>query len=73
MKSARLNPAQLCLLETFSSIRSQEEAEELTRVIRNYYAQKLDNELATLWDNGVLNQEKLDDLRGQHLRAHTQK
>lgn len=69
MKHVPLNAAQLCLLETFSNVQSQEEADELTRVIRDYYAQKLDDELLTLWDDGTLNQQKLDELRGQHLRT----
>lgn len=73
MNTTALNPSQLCLLETFSSIETREEAEDLSRVIRDYYAKKLDAELTKLWDNGTLDQKKLDKLRGQHLRTPYEK
>lgn len=69
MKLDSLNPAQLCLLEAFAGANSQEELDELTRLIRDYYARKLEDELEVLWEDGTLNQEKLDDLRSQHLRT----
>lgn len=69
MKLTSLNPAQVSLLESFAGIQSQEEINELTRVIRDYYAKKLEDELEKLWEDGTLNQEKLDELRGQHLRT----
>lgn len=64
-----LNPAQIRLLETFAGARTQEEADELTDLICDYYARKLDNELERLWDEGTLDQKKLDELRGEHLRT----
>lgn len=48
-----LNAAQVCLLETFAGVRSQEEADELTRVIRDYYDRKLEEEVERLWDDGT--------------------
>lgn len=69
MKLDTLTPAQLCLLEAFAGAESQEELNELTSLIRNYYARKLEDELELLWEDGTLNQQKLDELRGQHLRT----
>lgn len=69
MKLTSLNPAQVSLLESFAGIQSQEEINELTRVIRDYYAKNLEDELEKLWDDGTLNQERLDELGGQHLRT----
>ena len=69
MKAIQLSPAQLTLLESFARIQSQEEADELSRVIRDYYARKLDEELEKLWEDGTLNQQKLDELSRQHLRT----
>ena len=62
MKTAQLSPAQLTLLESFANMKSQEEADELSRIIRDYYARKLDEELEKLWNEGTLNQQKLDEL-----------
>ena len=36
--------------------------DELMDMLRNYYAMKLDKELERLWDEGILNQEKLDEI-----------
>ena len=64
-----LNPAQIMILESFASAKSQEEMDELMDMLRNFYAMKLDKELERLWDEGILNQEKLDELKDQHLRT----
>ena len=69
MKAIQLSPAQLTLLESFAHMQTQEEADELSRVIRDYYARKLDEELEKRWEDGTLNQQKLDELSGQHLRT----
>ncbi|WP_455668525.1 hypothetical protein [Phocaeicola sp.] len=64
-----LNPVQIRLLETFAGARSQEEADELTDLICEYYFRKLDDELERLWNERTLDQKKLDELRDQHLRT----
>jgi len=43
--------------------------EELMEVLKLFYAKKLDEEMQRLWDNGMFDQNVLDDLRTQHLRA----
>jgi hypothetical protein len=57
------------ILESFASAKSQEEMNELMDLLRDYYAKKLDKELERLWDEGILNQERLDELKDQHLRT----
>ena len=69
MEATILNPAQIMILESFASAKSQEEMDELMEMLRNYYAMKLDKELERLWDEGILDQEKLDELKEQHLRT----
>ncbi len=69
MEVTMLNPAQIMILESFASAKSQEEMDELMDMLRNFYAMKLDKELERLWDEGILNQEKLDELKEQHLRT----
>ena len=69
METTVLNAAQIMILESFASAKSQEEMDDLMDMLRNFYAIRLDRELDRLWDEGILNQEKLDELRGQHLRT----
>ena len=69
MEATMLNPAQIMILESFASAKSQEEMDEVMDMLRNFYAMNLDKELERLWDEGILNQEKLDELKDQHLRT----
>lgn len=69
METTILNSAQIMILESFASVKSQEEIDDLMDMLRNFYAKRLDKELDRLWDEGILNQEKLDELRNQHLRT----
>ena len=58
MEATVLNPVQQHLLLL-----------EVKTVLTNYFSQKLDKRLDELWDSGVLNQERLDELRTMHLRT----
>ena len=69
METTVLNAAQIMILESFASAKSQEETNELMDMLRSFYAKKLDQELERLWNEGTLNQEKLDELKEQHLRT----
>ena len=50
-------------------MKTVEEVNELRQVICDYYARKLDEEMDRLWDEGILNQEKLDAIRQEDLHA----
>ena len=69
MEATVLNSAQIMILESFASAKSQEEMDELIDMLRDFFAKRLDKELERLWNEGILNQEKLDDLSEQHLRT----
>ena len=48
---------------------SESYAKEIQMVLTNYFQQKLDAEADRLWDAGILNQEKLDEIRQTDLHA----
>lgn len=58
-----LNPTQLSLLRLFSVNGSEEFAIEIKKVLTRYLQDKLDKESQRLWDNGILNQKKFDEIR----------
>ncbi len=64
-----LNPTQLHLLKLFAFNDSEDFAREVQMVLTHYFQQKLDEESDRLWEEGVLNQEKLDQLRHTDLHA----
>lgn len=66
-KTEVFTPTQLHLLRMFSYDDSEERLLEVQKVLSDHFQRKADEELDRLWDEGVLNQEKLDWLRTQDL------
>ena len=69
MQVDTLNESQMMILESFAGAQDEQEVEALMEVLRNFYASRLDAEMQRLWDDGTLDQEKLDQLRKEHLRT----
>ena len=69
MTLTAMNPAQMMVLESFASVNSESELKDLIKVLKRFYAERLNKELDTLWNDGTLNQSQLDSLRTQHLRT----
>lgn len=69
MQISTMNKSQMMILESFAGAQDEQELNDLMDVIRNFYAQRLEREMQRLWDNGTLNGEKLEQLRGE-LIAH---
>ena len=61
------NPAQLYLLGVFSHIKSEEELNEIKDLISDYYAKRLDRHMDKLWDEGILDQKRLDEINEMDL------
>jgi len=51
----------------FERNRSEEELRELQSVISDYYAKKLNDHLNKLWDEGILDQKRLDEINEMDL------
>ena len=69
MQLNMMSPAQMMILESFAGVKDQDEMDALMDVLRTFYAERLEKELQVLWDNGTLNQDKLDVLKNEHLRT----
>ena len=69
METTAFNPVQQHLLKLFAFDGSEEKLLEVKEVLTKYFSQKLDKRLNELWDSGVLNQDKLDELSTKHLRT----
>ena len=64
-----LNPTQLHLLKLFSFNNSEEYAREIQEVLTRHFQSQLDEESERLWDSGILDQKKLDEIRKEDLHA----
>ena len=66
-QTVTLNPTQMHLLKLFSFNNSEDYAREIQSVLTKHFQQLLDQEADRLWDEGILNQQKLDEIRHEDL------
>ena len=69
MEATALNPTQMHRLKLFSFNNSEDYAREIQMVLTRHFQAQLDAEADRLWNEGILNQEKLDELRHKDLHA----
>ena len=69
MQVNTLNQSQMMILESFAGARDEQEVNDLMDMLRGFYAQRLEKEMQRLWDDGTLDDNKLEQLRGEHLRT----
>ena len=69
MEATVFNPVQQHLLKMFAFDGNVERLNEIKELLTKYFAERLDQRMNKLWDEGVLDQKKLDELRGNHLRT----
>lgn len=63
------NPVQMHLLEMFNYCKSEEAMDELKEVLSDYYARKTQEEADRLWENGVLDDNAIEQLLSEHTRT----
>jgi len=69
METTVFTPTQIQLLKLFKFNKDEESLKEMKEVLHNYYAKKMDAHLNKLWDEGILNQKRLDEINGMDLHA----
>ncbi len=67
METTALNPTQLHLLKLFAFDNSEERMKDVKNLLYQYYQKELDREADRLWDEGILDQAKLDAIRTEDL------
>lgn len=67
MRSMTLNPTQMHLLKLFSFNNSESYALEIQKVLTKHFQSLLDKEADKLWEDGTLDQKRLDELWGEDL------
>ncbi len=61
--------AQLEVMNAIANIRSQEYLDALRHTLSLFFAERAQKAIDKMWDEGTFDQNKLDELRGQHLRT----
>ena len=62
MASMVFSPAQQYLLKLFGHVKSEEDLNDIRDLVCKYYNDKLQKELQELWDAGILDQKRLDEI-----------
>ena len=69
MEATVFNEAQLEVLRMMSVFNTPEAVKDLKQSISNYFAQKADEEIERLWDEGILTDAKVESFRTLHERT----
>ena len=67
MEATALNKTQVHLLQMFQVDNSQKGLDELKDLLYSYYSKKMEESLNDLWDSGVLDQKRLDEINEMDL------
>ena len=70
MEATVFNPVQQHLLRMFAYDGDENRLAEIKTVLADYLSNKIDKKIDTLWDTGILDQKKLDEIRGKDLRTY---
>ena len=69
MNNVALNPTQLHLLKMFSFAKTEDTLFEIKKALSAYFAQKVEDDMDQLWEEGLWNQEKNENILKEHLRT----
>lgn len=69
MSSTVFTPTQQHLLKLFSLDNSEEYALEVKEALTKHFQQRLDAEADRLWNDGTLNQQRLDEIMNEDLHC----
>ena len=61
--------AQLEVLNATANVRTQADLDALKLLLSHFFAERAQKDIDQMWEDGTLDQAKLDELRGQHLRT----
>lgn len=69
MENTVFNPTQLYLLKMFSYVDTETELNDIKNLLASYYAKKVEDGMNKLWDSGVWNEKKNEEILKDHLRT----
>ena len=61
--------AQLELMDALNSIHSETELNEFKDLVAKYFAAKAQKAIDALWDDGVINEETIEQWGNEHMRT----
>lgn len=68
-QKVHLTPFQIQMLELVSHVTSQQEMDDIRRLLAQYFAKRAEQEIDRLWDEGVINDEVIEGWKTEHMRT----
>lgn len=68
-QTSHFTPAQQAVLNVISSLQSEQDLVDLKKTLIQFMNNRLQREMDKLWDSGAWSEEKLAEMRDEHLRA----
>ena len=62
-------PFQIQMLELVSHVQSQQEMDDIRRMLAAYFAKRAEDEIDRLWDEGILNEQVMEEWKNEHMRT----
>lgn len=62
-------PFQIEMLELVSRVSSEAEMKDIRRLLGQYFSQRAEDALYQLWEEGVLNEEVIEEWKNEHMRT----
>jgi hypothetical protein len=67
--ATKLNPVQLHLLELFAHPVTDNELDDVKKLLVEYYDQKASDEVERIWDERNFTKQTIEDLLNSHVRS----
>lgn len=64
-----LTQFQIQMLELVSHVQSEQEMNDIRRILAQYFAKKAENEIDKLWDEGIINDKVIEGWKVEHMRT----
>jgi hypothetical protein len=62
-------PFQIEMLELVSRVSSEVEMQDIRRLLGQYFAKRAEDAIDRLWDDGVLNDNVMEEWKSEHMRT----
>ena len=62
-------PFQIEMLELVSRVSSEVEMQDIRRMLGQYFAKQAEDALDRLWDEGILNEDVMEQWKNEHMRT----
>jgi len=62
-------PFQIEMLELVSRVSSEVEMQDIRRMLGQYFAKRAEDAIDRLWDDGMLNDNVMEEWKSEHMRT----